>query len=211
VILNEQIASLHTGGPGFPQTLLARSCGGAIAELWAAGVVSLLHEPKTGFFCSTQCPGSVVLKTFDEITRMRDDGQILVGGFHSMMESECLGILLRGKQPVIWVPGRSIIGMRLKPELVPAFNTGRLLILSPFPPHHKRITSALAETRNRFIGALVDRVFVPHAAPKSKTMALCIELRNAGKQVLSLDDPELHITPERTPSPDGTHPQTPTR
>jgi len=44
-------------------------------------------------------PGSIVLKTFDAITRMRDDGKILIGGFHSVMEWECLGILLRAASP----------------------------------------------------------------------------------------------------------------
>ena len=52
------------------------------------------------------------------------------------MEWECLGILLRGRQPVIWVPARSIVGMHLKPELQPAFFAGRLSILSPFEPKH---------------------------------------------------------------------------
>ena len=129
-------------------------------------------RPKVGFFCSSQCPGSIVLKTFDAITGMRDEGQLLIGGFHSVMEWECLGILLRGRQPVIWVPARSIVGMRLKPELQPAFKDGRLLILSPFPPAQNRITTALAQQRNRFIGALADRIFVPYAAPGSRTAAL---------------------------------------
>ena len=53
------------------------------------------------------------------------------------MEWECLGILLRGRQPIIWVPARSIIGMRLKPELQLAFKDGRLLILS-FPAYTEK-------------------------------------------------------------------------
>ena len=94
-------------------------------------------------------------------------------------------ILLRGRQPVIWVPARSIIGMYLKPELVPAFDAGRLLILSPFPPKEKRITAALAEARNCFVGALADRIFVPHAAPGSRTLALVNEMKSAGKIMLA--------------------------
>lgn len=105
------------------------------------------------------------------------------------MEWECLGILLRGRQPVIWVPARSIVGMHLKPELQPAFAAGRLLILSPFEPKHKRMTAALAEFRNRFVGALADRVFVAHAAPGSRTLALCKELHTAGKPMITIDDP----------------------
>ena len=33
---------------------------------------------------------------------------------------ERLGILLRGRQPVMCIPARSVVGMHIKPELVPA-------------------------------------------------------------------------------------------
>jgi hypothetical protein len=188
LILIEQVTAFRVAGPGLPQTLLAGFGSETHTEFWAAGPLQLLDQPKTGFFCSSQCPGSIILKTFDAITRMRDEGQILIGGFHSVMEWECLGILLRGRQPIIWVPARSIVGMHLKPELVPAFNDGRLLILSPFPPKVKRITAALAEARNRFVGALSDRVFVPHAAPNGRTLAICDQLRSSGKQFVNAAD-----------------------
>src|ERR1035438_701579 len=189
MILNEQVATIRQGSAAYPQALLAGVGSDAPAEFWAAGPLQPLNQPKIGFFCSSQCPGSVVLKTFDAITRMRDERQILIGGFHSVMEWECLGILLRGRQPVIWVPARSIAGMHLKPELVPAFNAGRLLILSPFPPKDKRITATLAEARNRFVGALAARIFVPHAAPGGKTAAFCRELSATGKRVYTINDP----------------------
>jgi hypothetical protein len=164
-------------------------CADRLPPFWAAGPLNIPEGDKTGFFCSSQCPGGVVLKTFDAITAMRDQGRILMGGFHSPMEWECLGILLRGRQPAIWVPARSIVGMRLKPELQPAFAAVRLLILSPFEPKEKRITAALAEQRNRFVGALADRVFVAHAAPASRTLTLCQELHASGKRLLTVDDP----------------------
>lgn len=161
-----------------------------IDKVWAAGPTDHVFRPKVGFFCSSQCPGSIVLKTFDAITKMRDEGQVLIGGFHSVMEWECMGILLRGRQPVIWVPARSIVGMRLKPELQPAFKDGRLLILSPFvpTPAHSRVTATLAEQRNRFVASLADRVFIPHAAPAGRTLALCNELHRAGKRILTVAD-----------------------
>ena len=161
------------------------------SEFWTVGPAEFLARPKIGFFCSSQCPGSIVLKTFDAITKMRDEGQILMGGFHSVMEWECFRILLRGRQPIIWIPARSIVGMRLKPELQPAFKDGRLLILSPFAPTpaNARVTAALAQQRNRFVGALADRIFVPHAAPGSRTLAFCLELGDRGKQIVSIDDP----------------------
>ena len=201
MILNEQVAVVNAGGPRFPQAQLAGIGCETHSEIWSAGPMALLNRPKTGFFCSSQCPGSVVLKTFNAITRMRDEGQVLIGGFHSVMEWECLGILLRGRQPVIWVPARSMVGMLVKPELVPAFNAGRLLILSPFPPRNKRVTAALAEARNRFVGAVADRIFVPHAAPNSRTLALCNELRAAGKQILSITDLETPFPAQNMAKP----------
>jgi predicted Rossmann fold nucleotide-binding protein DprA/Smf involved in DNA uptake len=188
VVLNVQITTISLDDARYPP--LSRQVGCAAPQtLWAAGSLRILDADKTGFYCSSQCPGAVILKTFDAITAMRDGGRTLIGGFHSPMERECLGILLRGRQPVIWVPARSIVGMHLKPELQPAFAAGRLLILSPFEPKHKRITAALADARNRFIGALADRVFVAHAAPASRTLALAMALRECGKPLLTVDDP----------------------
>jgi predicted Rossmann fold nucleotide-binding protein DprA/Smf involved in DNA uptake len=211
MILHQQIVTIHQGSLAYPQALQARLGSDAPAEFWAAGPLEPLDQLNTGFFCSSQCPGSIILKTFDAITRMRDEGQVLIGGFHSVMEWECLGILLRGRQPVIWVPARSIVGMHLKPELVPAFNAGRLLILSSSPPKVKRITTTQAEARNRFVGGLADRIFIPHAAPNSRTLALSNELRASRRQILSLADFEIHLPTERTLSSDGSHPQTSTR
>jgi hypothetical protein len=188
LIISSQIVSVQQDGANCPPSLLHDLGANAPSEVWAAGPLFVLGERKTGFFCSSQCPGSIVLKTFDAITRMRDEGQILIGGFHSVMEWECLGILLRGRQPVIWVPARSIVGMHLRPELAPALEDGRLLILSPFPSSERRMTSALAEGRNRFVAALSDRIFVPHAAPGSRTLTLVQELAAGGKQILTVND-----------------------
>jgi hypothetical protein len=189
MLLNEHVTAHRIGDSGFPRTLLKKLGEQSPIEVWVAGDIALLDQTKTGFFCSSQCPGSIILKTFDIITRMRDEGQALIGSFHSVMEWECLGILLRGRQPIIWAPARSIVGMHLKPELVPAFNAGRLLILSPFPVKEKRITAARAEARNSFVGALADRIFIPYAAPGGKTSALCHTLLANNKCVWTVSDP----------------------
>jgi hypothetical protein len=189
VILDAEINTISLDGRPSAGSKRQLNAHFAPAKLWAAGPTNILCADKTGFFCSSQCPGGVILKTFDAVTSMRDEGRTLIGGFHSPMEWECLGILLRGRQPVIWVPARSIVGMRLKPELQPAFAAGRLLILSPFEQKYKRITAALADARNRFVGALADRIFVAHAAPGGRTMALCEALHAVGKQIVTVPDP----------------------
>lgn len=158
-------------------------------SIWGAGAIKIFERQKTAFFCSSQCPGSVILKTFDVITAWRDEGRIVAGGFHSPMEQECLGILLRGRQPIIWMPARSIAGMHLKRDLQPAFADGRLLILSPFQSRQKRITSALAEHRNDSLAKIVEDIFIAHAAPGGRTMQLCQNLARKNKPLLTIEDP----------------------
>jgi predicted Rossmann fold nucleotide-binding protein DprA/Smf involved in DNA uptake len=81
--------------------------------------------------------------------------------------------------------------MRLKPELQPAFKDGRLLIISPFAPvpANTRVTAALAERRNRFVGSLADEVFAAHAHTGSKTAELCQGLLSGNKRVYTINDP----------------------
>lgn len=189
MILDGQLAAVRRGTEGYPQALARELNDEGPAELLAAGTLDLLNRPAIGFFCSSQCPGSIVLKTFDAIAQMRDEGRILIGGFHSVMEWECLGILLRGRQPIIWAPARSIRGMRLKPELEAPFSAGRLLVISPFGHEQKRITATLAEQRNQFVAALSDRFFVPHAAPGGRTASLAAQMLAEGKEVWTIDDP----------------------
>jgi hypothetical protein len=185
MVLDRQIVTITPDHPRYPASLRNRA---RVAAFQAAGPLDLLDKSSTGFFCSAQCPGAVILKTFDAITALRDQRELVIGGFHSPMEWDCFGILLRGRQPVIWVPARSIQGMRLKPELQPAFSAGRLLILSPFSPKNRRSTAALAEERNHFVAALANEVFVAHAAPLSKTWTLCQNLRSDGKRISTVDD-----------------------
>ena len=135
-----------------------------------------------------QCPGSIILKTFNLMSAWREEGRTLAGGFHSPLEWECLTILLRGRQPILWMPARHINGMRLKPELRPAFAAGRLLVLSPFGPKEKRITAALAHRRNQHLAALSTDIFIAHAAPASRTLAFCRQLAGANKPLLTIQD-----------------------
>lgn len=149
----------------------------------SAGNLGTLTSPTTALFCSAQCPGAAVLRTFERMTAIRDADQIVLGGFHSPMEQDCLRILLRGRQPVVLVLARTLLNMQLAPELVPAYREGRLLLVSPFGPQHKRVTSALAAKRNRFAAAIATNVLIAYAAPGSRTAALADEVRAAGKPV----------------------------
>jgi predicted Rossmann fold nucleotide-binding protein DprA/Smf involved in DNA uptake len=154
------------------------------------GDLSILQSPKLALFCSTKCPGRLILQIYDFVRALRDTGRVLIGGFHTPMERESLNLLLRGPQPVIVCPARAIDGMRLPPAWKAPIAQGRLLLLSPFPPQQRRITRELAAARNSFVAAFADAVLVAHAAPDSGTDHLTRSLLASHKPVFTLDAPE---------------------
>jgi len=172
-------------------TALRRRLGKAYKQPIAAiGNIVHLDNPLLAFFCSGKCPGNLILDTYDLARELRDIPVTVIGGFHSSMEKECLDMLLRGTQPIIICPARSIDRMRIpKPWQAPLAD-GRLLIVSPFIEHQPRVTVELARQRNRFVAHLADEVFIAHAAPGSKTESFCKDLLDEKKPVLAVNRPE---------------------
>ena len=160
-----------------------------IQKYKSKGNLQLLEEPLTALFCSAQCPGDLILKTYDLARFMRDAGVPVIGGFQTPMEKECLRLLLRGTQPVVICPARSIEDMRIPRDWQPGLEEGRLLILSRFPRHRRRPTADTAGQRNELVASLAARVFIAHAAPGSRTEAFAQKLAAAGKPLLTLDSP----------------------
>lgn len=181
------VAILNPRSPDFPTALSRATEGTGFSRFWTIGDVKILNTPLLGLLCSIRCPGRVILQTYDLARSLRDAGVPVIGGFHSPMEKECLDFLLRGKQPVAVCPARSISNMRMPSTWRKACVEGRLLILSPFPPKHGRISALLAERRNRFVSLLADQFFVPYAAPGSKTENLCQDLMSARKRVYTFE------------------------
>ena len=179
--------------PDFPTALLRATQGTGFSRCWAIGDVKILDTPLLGLLCSIRCPGRVIVQTYDLARALRDAGVPVIGGFHSPMEKECLDFLLRGKQPVVVCPARGIINIRMPKAWRKACAEGRLLILSPFAPKHKRISAMLAEKRNKFVSFLADQFFVPYATPGSKTEQLCLNVLSAGKQVYTFESEKESI------------------
>src|SRR3990172_4383034 len=152
----------------------------------AIGKLDILQNKTIALFSSSKCPGKVILQTYDLMKDIRAAEITVISGFHSPMERECLNILLKGNQPIIFCPARSIEGMRINPEYKKPLEEGRLLILSPFAEKAKRISSERALERNRFIAAIGDSIFIPYAAPDSKTERLCMELLSWNKPFYTL-------------------------
>jgi predicted Rossmann fold nucleotide-binding protein DprA/Smf involved in DNA uptake len=156
-------------------------------RIWAIGDLRILDKPMLGFFCSARCPGDVILQTYDAARALRKAKVPVIGGFHSPMEKECLDLLLRGTQPIVVCPARSIIRMRIPASWLAAITQSRILILSPFGPQHRRPTSAIAEQRNYFAAMLANQLLVAHAASGSMTEKFCLDQMNGGKRVLLLE------------------------
>jgi predicted Rossmann fold nucleotide-binding protein DprA/Smf involved in DNA uptake len=147
------------------------------------GNQDILQQKKLALFCSRKCPGNLILKAYDLARSLREDGVTVISGFHTPVEKECLRILLRGTQPIIICPARSIDGMRLPSAWRQPLAQGRLLILSPFAKTHRRMTAALAARRNEFVASMADDVLFIHIAMRSKTEALADRYTAEGKAV----------------------------
>ena len=161
--------------------------------IWARGNLNLLPGQNTALngdlwalFCSSKCPGEIILKAHDLAQELRKAGIPTIGGYHSPVEQECLRVLLRGSQPILVCPARSIERMRPKPAWKDALSQNRFLILSIFE-NQERTTAALANRRNAFVAALADNICIAHAAADSKTLEFA-QMRIAwGKSVFTFD------------------------
>lgn len=152
------------------------------------GNLDILNQKKLAFFCSIKCPGHLILKTYDLAQHLKEAGVTVIGGFHSPIERECLTILLRGSEPIIICPARSIKGMRMRRVYIKPLEEGRLLFLSPFKESQRRNTVETATERNRFVAAVADAVFVAHASPNSKTEVFFRELLSWGKRLYTFEN-----------------------
>jgi predicted Rossmann fold nucleotide-binding protein DprA/Smf involved in DNA uptake len=149
----------------YPRLVQERLNKNAPVRLLAMGNLDLLGLSAVAFFCSARAPGYAILTAHDQAARWRDEGRCVIGGFHSPVEKECLGILLRGRQPIIICPARGIERIRLPVELRKPMAEGRVLILSLFAPPDRRVSKALASQRNLLAAALSDEVVFAFITP----------------------------------------------
>lgn len=160
-----------------PGTLFLRGRPEPIAQPWLA------------LFCSERCPGDLIVKACDVATALRDAAVPVISGFHSPVERECLRILLRGTQPIMVSPARSIERLRLSSEWRGPIREGRLLLVSPFGAKQVRITAVLAMRRNEFVAALARAVLVVYADPGGLIDALTRKVLAWRKPLLAVESP----------------------
>lgn len=190
----QSIQQITQRDPNYPKGLKAYLKAGAPKVIWARGDTGLLPGQASrlkgdlwALFCSRKCPGEIILKTQELAQQFKERGVPMIGGYHSPVEKDCLRVLLRGSQPILFCPARNIGNMRVVPEWKTALTEERLLILSIF--EELRTTPAMARQRNDFAAALADKIFIPHAAEGSSTLDFARTLISWGKQVFSFDTP----------------------
>jgi predicted Rossmann fold nucleotide-binding protein DprA/Smf involved in DNA uptake len=181
------VIMIESTNPDFPVALRHGALVTSCPRIWAIGNLDILKTRLLGFLCSTKCPGNVIVHTYDLARALRHSGVPVIGGFQSPMEKECLDLLLRGQQPIVICPARSIEQMRLPTAWRTPLDEGRLLVCSPFATHHRRPTTDIAEQRNCLVAALADAVVIAHASPGSKIARLSAEMVASGKWVYTLD------------------------
>lgn len=184
------VTMIEPTSPDFPTALLDGALVASSHCIWAIGNLDILKTRLVGFFCSTKCPGSVIVQVYDLARSLRDAGISVISGFHSPMEKECLDLLLRGTQPVVICPARNIERMRLPAAWRTPIAEGRMLVLSPFGTPHRRPTAGLAEQRNQFVSTLADTVVLAHAQSGSKIDRLYTWTMALGKRLYTLNLPE---------------------
>jgi predicted Rossmann fold nucleotide-binding protein DprA/Smf involved in DNA uptake len=131
---NTDLQIISPENPAYPPGLKTCIAFKTAPTLNAIGNLSLLQKPAIGsavpeviaLFCSIQCPGDLILKTYDLAQALRDAEIPVISGFHAPIEQDCLKILLRGKQPIIHCPARSLHNMRLSRPLAQAILVLRL-------------------------------------------------------------------------------------
>ena len=179
--------NLKKNNPNYPSALKQHLGKNAPDTITAIGNLDILRYNSTAFFCSTKCPGDLIVKTYDIAQILRDAGMTVISGFHSPMEHECLTILLRGTQPVIICPARSINTMRINKEYKKPLKDGRLLFLSPFDENQQRISAKTSHYRNLFVAAMSAVIFVAHAGSASKTEVFCKEILTWQKPIYTFE------------------------
>ena len=151
------------------------------------GNKKLIGKLPIALFCSVKCPGSLILKTHDLIKKLRFDSKPIISGFHAPIEKECLRLLLNGKAPIIVCPARNVRNIRIPKEWIKPLKEQRMLVVSKFSVKINRPTIDTCIKRNQFVASLAKKIFIPYAAPGSKTEILCKEWLKKGKKVITFN------------------------
>jgi len=189
ILRSSDLVELKHNDPRYPRTVLSALGEPKPATITAFGDLSILEARKLSLFCSVKCPGRLIVQASDLAHQLAELDVMIVSGFHSPVERECLNILLRGKGTIGICMARSLARMRVSPELCAALSAGRVILLSLFSKVERRATLQASMRRNDFVAALGDLVLVINAVPNGRIERLCQYVSTLRKPIYVLDDP----------------------
>ncbi len=179
-------------GPGTPRLIASK----VRPEMRMTNGPFILPRPLLALLCSNRCPGNLVLLFYELARRLRDERIATIGGFQTPMELEALDFLIRGRQPVIWVPSWSRSEKGLKATQRQALSERGLVLLNVLDPPVRRPSRGSGERRNRWIVENSDAVLLVHANPGGLTEVTGQRAHQVGKPVWTLADPaNAHLAP----------------
>ncbi|MBK8549825.1 MAG: DNA-binding protein [Ignavibacteria bacterium] len=143
----------------------------------------ILKNHKLAFFCSQKCPPDIILKIYDKAKEWRENKVCVISGFHTPVEKDVLHYLLKGEQPVIICPARSLDDYRIDVDIKEEINNGRVLVISKL--QNRRISKKYSNERNLFIADLADEIFIGYSEPGGTVEKTCEYARTMNKKVYS--------------------------
>ena len=184
----QNVQSIHHSDAAYPTRVVRHLGDDAPGVIHLIGGAQSLQRVNLALICSVSCPGSVIIRTFDAIRKLRDAGMVVAGGYHSPVERECLHFLLRGPQQVILSPACGLPSFVAGPDEQRAVDEDRLSMVSIFDPSVTQPTPELASRRNDFVAALAEAILVPHAVVGGKAEMVARRALARGQVVLTFDD-----------------------
>lgn len=135
----------------------------SLGDFESLGKTELLNRPLLAIFSSAQCPAIQILKAHDYAKEIRNGEIGVISGFHAPVEKEVLEVILKGTCPIVVVLGRRLPGARIPAMWKTEIERGRMLVISPFSEHHKRVTKETALTCNDLAAKIAGQVLIIHA------------------------------------------------
>jgi predicted Rossmann fold nucleotide-binding protein DprA/Smf involved in DNA uptake len=150
------------------------------------GNKDILKNHKLAFFCSKKCPPDIIIKCYDKAKEWKEKSVCVISGFHSLIEKDVLNYLLKGEQPIIICPARSLINYRIDSNIKKESVNGRVLIMSNL--NNKRISKKYSHLRNLHIADIADEIFVGNATKGGSTEKIFEYAKTLNKKVYTFDN-----------------------
>jgi predicted Rossmann fold nucleotide-binding protein DprA/Smf involved in DNA uptake len=154
-----------------------------MSDICYIGNIDLLKQQKVAFLSSRNISPQSVIACYDWATQQRSTGRCVISGFHSQIEKDVLHFLLKGKQPLILVLGRSLY-KQLPEEFIKPLEENRLLIVSVVSQRTNRQSIETALLRNKYIVENANEVVFGSLDPNGMLYQLFTERKSLNKHTI---------------------------